>query len=147
MCVKDDPFAVFFSMKMPCSNCPFRKEGAISLMPGRVENIAESLINNDLQPFLCHKTLNASPSDDDSYVDDEGPTLHRTLRDGERMCAGAAAFLMKHKRPTVGMRAAFSFGSIDRDHWAKAEASVIDPLTLNIHERRMTRPGQMEPPE
>lgn len=48
-----------FNMKQPCANCPFRKEGAIELMPGCLEDIVEDLARDDYSIFICHKTLDA----------------------------------------------------------------------------------------
>lgn len=42
------------------------------------------------------------------------------------MCAGAAAYLMKKGRPTVGMRLAMATGAISPGHWAEAEPVTID---------------------
>ena len=48
-----------FNMKQPCANCPFRKEGAIELTPGRLKDIVEDLKRDDYSIFVCHKTLDA----------------------------------------------------------------------------------------
>lgn len=42
------------------------------------------------------------------------------------MCAGAATYLIKMQRPSVGMRYAILSGSIHIDHWADAEVMIID---------------------
>ncbi|HFH4447332.1 TPA: hypothetical protein ACTL7U_006433, partial [Pseudomonas aeruginosa] len=55
--------------------------------------------------------------------DDEGnynPSGH------ESMCAGAAAYLMKKGRPTVGMRFAFATGDAAPGDWDSAREVVID---------------------
>lgn len=39
-----------------CGNCPFRAEGAIDLMPGRVAGIVADLARDDMRTFHCHKT-------------------------------------------------------------------------------------------
>ncbi|MDF5404448.1 hypothetical protein P3681_25155, partial [Vibrio parahaemolyticus] len=33
-------------LKKPCANCPFRKEGAIELAPGRLEGIINDIVEN-----------------------------------------------------------------------------------------------------
>lgn len=50
------PAQTAFSFKKPCGNCPFRKEGAIHLEPGRLQGIAQSLVADDHSTFPCHKT-------------------------------------------------------------------------------------------
>lgn len=124
-----DPFRSFFRMKRPCANCPFLKDGAIELMAGRVDGIIRDLKKNDKQSFLCHKTLNSDGADDfEDDCEDEGETqVTRPIFEGEKMCAGAAAYLLKIGRPTIGMRYAMITGSVAHDHWADAEGVTIDP--------------------
>jgi hypothetical protein len=122
MCDLPDPFALFFRLRTPCSKCPFRKQGAIELRPGRLEGIIEDLLTDDHASFPCHNTLTA----DDSF-DEEDPARTPRVMEGEKMCAGAAAYLMKEGRPSVGMRYAIALGIIPKDQWSKAEGVVIDP--------------------
>lgn len=115
-----NPFKHNLRLKKPCSNCPFLKTGAIELEPGRLEGIIEALIEDDYSSFSCHKTVHSPRGgtwdDDDNYQ----PSGH------EAMCAGAAAYLMKHRRPTVSMRFSFSSGSANPDDWDEAKDLVID---------------------
>ncbi len=120
-----DPFARFFALRKPCANCPFRREGAIELMPGRLEGIVNDLLEDDTSTFTCHKTLKSAPEPAD---EDDGMLQRRAYQEGEKMCAGAAAYLMKQGRPSVGMRYALITGSIPSDHWTGAEPLVIDTL-------------------
>lgn len=46
-------------LKKPCANCPFRKEGAIELVPGRLEGIINDIVENDMTTFHCHKTVHS----------------------------------------------------------------------------------------
>ncbi|HDS1721574.1 hypothetical protein NPS53_08695 [Pseudomonas putida] len=125
-----DPFAAYFRLKTPCSKCPFRKDSPIELRPGRLEGIIEDLLANDGNTFTCHNTL--SPHrDSECDLDDDGEPREIDYRNGEKMCAGAAAYLMKVHRPTVGMRYAMSSGSIGFDQWEKAVDTVIDPIITN----------------
>ncbi len=126
-----DPFQSFYRLKRPCANCPFRKDGAIELMPGRVDSIISALTKDDSQSFLCHKTLNsegADDCDDDDELQMGRSEPKRPIREAEKMCAGAAAYLLKIGRPTVGMRYAMITGSVAHDHWAEAEGVTIDPV-------------------
>lgn len=45
----------------------------------------------------------------------------------DAMCAGAAAYLMKAGRPTIGMRIAYLTGAVTPSEWDKAADMVIDP--------------------
>lgn len=40
-----------FRLKRPCENCPFLKEGAIELRPGRLQGIIDGLVNDDMSNF------------------------------------------------------------------------------------------------
>lgn len=121
-----DPFASFFALRKPCANCPFRRKGAIELMPGRLEGIVSDLLEDDTSTFTCHKTLKAMPEPVDD--DNDGLLQRRAYREGEKMCAGAAAYLMKQGRPTVGMRYSILKGIISWDQWLDAQPLVIDRL-------------------
>lgn len=109
-----------FRLKKPCANCPFLKEGAIHLSPGRLDGIIDNLIVNDHSNFMCHKTVH---SRNGGEFDDNGD-YHASGR--EAMCAGAAAYLMKKGRPTIGMRIALMSKSLPVSHWDEAKDQVID---------------------
>ncbi|KZX57958.1 hypothetical protein A3709_20315 [Halioglobus sp. HI00S01] len=109
-----------YRIKAPCSNCPFKKEGAIDLAPGRLDGIVDALLSDDTTTFLCHKVVHSKAggawSDDGDYQQSGS----------EAMCAGAAAFLMKIGRPTVGMRLAIATGDIAPDRWFDSYELVIN---------------------
>ena len=46
----------------------------------------------------------------------------------DAMCAGAAAYLMKAGRPTIGMRIGYLTGAVAPSEWDKAADMVILPL-------------------
>lgn len=108
--------ADFYKMKAPCANCPFLKEGAIKLRPGRAEGILDGLMKDDHKPFMCHKTLDGTESEDGGY-DAAGTEL---------MCAGAATVLWKRRMPSVGMRLALVLGIATPDLWEKNADKTID---------------------
>lgn len=115
-----DPLANHLKLKRPCANCPFLKEGAIDLRPGRLEGIIDDLLENDYSTFQCHKTVHSrigGSFDEDGNYNASGK---------ESMCAGAAAYLMKKGRPTVGMRVAFVTGAAKPTDWDESQALVID---------------------
>lgn len=90
----------YYRLKKPCANCPFRDDSkAISLSPGRLDQIKSDLLADDHSSFDCHKTVYKANS------------TARRKRSERAMCAaGAARFLMQEGRPTVGMRLAFALG-------------------------------------
>lgn len=91
----------YFRLKKPCANCPFRgDEKAISLSPGRLEQIKSDLLADDHSSFDCHKTVYKVNS------------TAKRKRSDRSMCAGAARFLMQEGRPTVNMRLAFALDII-----------------------------------
>lgn len=107
-------------LKTPCNNCPFLKKGAIELRPGRLDGIVDDLLRDDMSTFQCHKTVHHKNGGE---WDEEG--VYRPSGN-EAMCAGAAAFLMKRGRPTVGMRLGLVTGAVEVSAWDKAKALVID---------------------
>lgn len=114
-------------LKMPCGNCPFRREGAIPLQEGRLQQIASDLLDDDHRTFWCHKSVHTDSGGD---WDDDGD--YRASGQ-EKMCAGAAAFLMKQGRPTISMRLALITRAIPRDYWAAAEDITIDTIVEGEH--------------
>lgn len=98
-------------VKRPCSNCPFRcDEGAIELHPGRLRGIVTGLLQNDMQTFVCHKTL-----------------------DAQRMtCAGAVAVMAKLGRLPVIARLGLVHGVITKDDIEASKQLVIEPEELEI---------------
>ena len=115
-----DPFKHHLRLKRPCANCPFLKKGAIELAPGRVADIISDLVKNDHSTFSCHKTVHSARG---GVRDEDGnykPSGH------EAMCAGAAAYLMKQQRPSVGMRYAFITGMAKPDDWDEVKDLIID---------------------
>jgi len=119
---KKDGIEDAFRLKKPCSNCPFRRKGAIPLAEGRLKGIVDHLMANDSSSFHCHKTVHSSTGGE---FDDEGE-YHSS--GAEAMCAGAASFLMKQGRPTIGMRLAFMTKTIPISHWDEAKELVIDSV-------------------
>lgn len=111
----DRDSARYYSLRKPCGNCPFRRDsGAIALRPGRLAGIVAELVHNDRSTFACHKTTHG--------------TGYGPRGDGELLCAGAAAYLLAHDRPTVGMRLAFALRIVPLDHWAPAAALVLTDI-------------------
>jgi hypothetical protein len=109
-----------FNMKAPCANCPFLKEGAIDLHPGRLDGIKAHLLESDGNIFMCHKTVHSKlggkwAEDDDRYI----PSGH------ESYCMGAAAYQWHHERESVIMRVEMLLGRITPDQ-LEAIAEQID---------------------
>lgn len=115
-----NPIQSHYRLKKPCANCPFRKEGAIVLEPGRLEQIVDTLVRDDYSTFQCHKIVHSELG---GVWDDEG---NYKPSGKEPMCAGACAFLMKVGRPTVGMRLAFVTGDATQNDWIEIYDLIID---------------------
>jgi hypothetical protein len=111
----------YFKLKKPCANCPFRIKGAIDLRPGRVQGIIDDLLGNDYSGFPCHKTTGRGQE-----IEDEDGEITYQPTGEERMCAGAAALLMKRGQPSVGMRMAFAFGTATPNDWDEIKPLIID---------------------
>lgn len=118
--MSSNPFEHHLRLKRPCENCPFLVDGAIDLELGRLEGIKQSLLADDHSTFECHKVVHSRLG---GQWDDEGQ-YHPSGQ--EAMCAGAAAFLMKRGRPTVGMRIAFALSVAKPDQWEECASQVID---------------------
>lgn len=81
-----DPNQRRYSLKEPCSTCPFRTDVPPFLHPERAQELKEHLRGGD--EFWCHKTVD--------YSDEEGLRVNRT-----RACAGARATLANEGRTTT----------------------------------------------
>jgi len=125
MSERQNPFEHHFRLKMPCGNCPFRQEGAIHLEPGRLEGIAQELLNDDRSTFQCHKTVHCDRGGDWGDDGKYQPSGH------EAMCAGAASYLLAKRRPSVPMRVAFAMGLAKPEDWDQAQSVCISPDSLN----------------
>jgi len=116
-------FENLFRLRKPCSNCPFRRKGAIQLEPGRLEGIIGHLMGDDWSTFPCHKTVHNERTGGDWT--DEG---EYQASGAESMCAGAMIYLEKVGRPTVGMRLGQRFGMYRPAELTPYLAEVIEPL-------------------
>lgn len=114
-----NPFEHNLRLKRPCSSCPFLKQGGLVLAPGRLDGITSGLLEDDHRPFPCHKTVHAPHGGE---FDGEG---HYMPSGREAMCAGAAAYRMKHRRPSVSMRVAFATGVAAPTDWEEAGTLTI----------------------
>lgn len=112
-----------FKLKAPCSNCPFRKEGGIQLGRGRLRGIIETLLRDDWSNFQCHRTVHNEKTGGQWGEDGAYEPSGR-----EAMCAGAAIFLEKAGRPTVGMRLARCTGDYHPSQYGETFDAVIDGL-------------------
>ena len=83
-----------YKLKRPCSNCPFRKEGGIPLLKGRIHEIASMMLDSQGGTFPCHKTVDH---------DDRKPAQ-------EQHCPGALIFADKQGTHTQMMRIAGRLG-------------------------------------
>lgn len=112
-------------LKKPCANCPFRREGAIELQPGRLEGIIEELQADDGNNFFCHKTSSGKYAGS-LDVDEDGFDVYAPSGK-ESVCAGSAIFMLKYGRPSLSMRFAFATNMAKVEEFMQYHASVIDP--------------------
>lgn len=120
-----NPIKHYYRLKKPCGNCPFLKTNGIELRPGRVKGIAQQLMKDDDSTFTCHKTVHSPEGGQWDNVEEEAegkyiPSGH------EAMCAGAAAYLMVQRRPTIGMRMAFAFKDATPTDWDGGLDLIMD---------------------
>lgn len=110
-----------------CGNCPFRRQGAIDLMPGRLAQIVRDLLADDTTPFLCHKTVYGPKADGETIEHEDGTT---TYCPGHRdsVCAGSMTWLLKAKSPNVAMRMGVALGMLD---YASLERHADEILDVN----------------
>ncbi len=114
-----------FRLARPCPNCPFRKEGAIELMPGRLEGIIDGLVRDDWSTFHCHETVHSAMGGE---WDDDG---NYTPSGQEAMCAGAVIYLEKAQLPTVGMRLGRAMGVYDPTKFTRYSDEIIEPYDVD----------------
>lgn len=90
----------------PCADCPFRRQGAIDLRPGRLQEIIGDLLRGE--GFLCH--------------------AHFYARKRQRQpCAGAVIYLEKAGRPNTIMQVMERVGDYPREAFMASADLVIDP--------------------
>lgn len=110
-----------FLLKKPCGNCPFLKDGAIDLAPGRFDGIKAELLHDDTKIFQCHKTVHSAKGgewDDDGNYHASGQESH---------CVGALIYLEKVGRPNVAMRLGRAMGLYDDTALLSLYEQIIDP--------------------
>ena len=99
-------------LKRPCSNCPFRSDGAgVELRPGRLQSIIGGLLADDQQTFVCHKTLSAE----------------------RKTCAGAIGVLSKFGRLPIIARLGLMTGVITEEDVVASAAMVVDAGVVEPH--------------
>jgi hypothetical protein len=116
--------ANFFRMKKPCGNCPFLKEGAIDLAPGRLQGIVEHLHASDENSFWCHETVHNDRTGGE--FDDDTGEYRSSGR--EAHCSGAAIFLQKQQMQSKWMRIAYTVGALDFGQVCEQAGKVIDRI-------------------
>lgn len=98
-------------LKRPCSNCPFRNDGAgVELRPGRIESIIASALSDDHECFVCHRTLDTE----------------------KQTCAGFLALMSKMDRLPVIARIGLHLGSITESDIAASAKLVIGQEDLDM---------------
>lgn len=114
------------NLKKPCANCPFLRDGAIDLDPGRLEGIVRNLESDDGINFQCHKTVHG-PKGGDWVEDDSGENQYEPSGQ-ESMCVGSAIYMLKIGRPSISMRFALITKMIRLTDLTSQNHKIIDPL-------------------
>lgn len=95
-----------FKQLAPCVDCPFRKDGAIELHPGRLDDIIATLRSG--QSFLCHTRFYAKKRE-------------------RQPCAGGIVYLMKMGESNQLMQVMGRLGAFPSDAFFAHCDTVIDP--------------------
>ena len=94
----------YFSLKKPCTDCPFRSDKEFPLSVERKADIAESLKNG--QEFVCHRTVD--------YLDDDASDQSHSCS-----CAGARETSRRSgivsNAEQFAQRFGFEFSAVDTD--------------------------------
>lgn len=117
-------------VKRPCGNCPFRRQGAIDLRPGRLAGIVRGMLHDDMIAFPCHKTVYAR-GNPGTVIEDEDGNEEYVPGPRTSFCAGAMVFLHQAGVPNVAMRLAVSLGLLkpeDLEAFAHEILSVEEVL-------------------
>lgn len=112
-----------FSLKIPCSNCPFRNDDQkfMGLHPERLSSIIAELASGEAGTFPCHKTVARVYNDEGKLV--ENNVMKR------KHCAGAMAVALKANVMPQIVAAGLVYGLIEVNHYDEAK-----PLTIEPHE-------------
>lgn len=125
-----------YALNKPCANCPFLKEGAIELAPGRVEGILQELITGESSGFTCHKTVYAKTGGHWEDTDD-GERYVRSGRECE--CVGALVALEKAGYQTQLMQVMQRLGWYEPEKYRDCHDQVIDIDLANFKKPPRTR--------
>jgi hypothetical protein len=113
------------NLKKPCKNCPFLKDGAIELAPGRLAGIIDGLTKDDGVNFQCHKTLHGKSGG--QWDEDEDGNPFYEPSGNESLCVGSAIYMMKLGRPSVALRFAFYAKMISPEELMAHDDAIIEP--------------------
>ncbi|MDT4823598.1 hypothetical protein FQZ97_568290 [compost metagenome] len=97
--------------KKICSKCPFHRDGRAGLSPEAVRHVLSELLPVDFGSYDCQEPC-------DQHAGDE--VLEAPI------CAGAVAYLLKRRCPTLAMRLAFETGVASPEDWESIKVEVID---------------------
>lgn len=142
----NEAVVVNLNVKRSCANCPFRKQGAIELHPGRLEGIVGDLLADDRTPFLCHKTVYREGNEGEVVVDEDG---NEESLPGPKssVCAGSMVFLHKLGQPNVAMRLGYALKMITPEDLDAQRDQIIEPedIEIEVPERPWRRPNPENP--
>ncbi len=111
-----------FTLTRPCDQCPFRTDHPTYLRAGRVEEICDSLLNEQTS-FPCHKTIHYDVAGVGHYLE------------GTQHCAGALIMLERMDAPNQLMRIMERIGAYDRST-LHMDSPVYESDQAMIHRHR-----------
>lgn len=110
-----------FTLKRPCNDCPFRREGGVRLYRARIREIVAGVTGNPGSSFPCHKTVQY-----DVEEDDEQGELDAATRDASH-CAGALIFAHKQEAYPQLIRIMGRLGMYDPERLEEQD-TIFDSL-------------------
>lgn len=103
-----------FTMKTPCDNCPFRREGGIRIYRERARDILE-----DSTHFPCHKTVNYDAEPEPEPDSESGKCTSQT-----KTCAGYMILQFREGKPNQILQIASRIGLLDLDELLENNPAV-----------------------
>ena len=108
-----------FNQRVPCADCPFRKEGGVRHPLANVVGYLHHFVTWPGATFPCHKSV---PADDDRQ-------RWSPWREGQVLCAGGLILATKLGHRNQIMEAGLAAGLFDPNQFTEAaKATVFDSV-------------------
>jgi hypothetical protein len=115
-----------YTMTIPCSECPFRRDRAGFLKRERAQQIANDLLaeGDQCRPFVCHKTIGL-------------------LGDNEQHCAGALIIMEKNHQSNLVMALAQRYAGLNLAKLDVGHPHVFHKMKEFIEHHARRLPGNV----